>query len=135
LPNHGGSTQLYVRAIDRFEATPIPGAEGAQSPFFSPDGQSVAFFAEGKLNKISLSGGGPLTLCNTPTNRGGSWGQDDTIIFTPAAASGLFRVSAAGGTPKPLTVPDRRKGELSHRWPEILPGGKALLFTNWRGGN
>jgi eukaryotic-like serine/threonine-protein kinase len=121
------------RAIDRFETMPVPGTEGAESPFFSPDGQSVGFFAENKLKKVALSGGAPLTLCNTPTNRGGSWGPDDTIIFAPSSAGGLFRVSAAGGTPKPLTIPDRKKGEYGHRWPEILPGGGAVLFTVWTG--
>jgi Tol biopolymer transport system component/predicted Ser/Thr protein kinase len=135
VANHGGSIQLYVRAIDRFEATPVPGTEGAETPFFSPDGQSVGFFAEGKLKKVSLSGGAPLTLCSAATNRGASWGPDNTIIFTLSPTSGLFEVSAAGGTPKPLTVPDRKKGELAHRWPEILPGGKALLFTLWSGGS
>ncbi len=133
VANHAGTTQLYVRAIDRFEVTPIAGTEAASSPFFSPDGQSVGFFAEGKLKKVSLSGGAPLTLCSAPVNRGASWRPDDTIIFAPSITSGLFRVSAAGGTPKPLTVPDRKKGELSHRWPEILPGGKAVLFTIWTG--
>jgi serine/threonine-protein kinase len=132
VANHGGSSQLYVRAIDRFEATPVPGTEGAESPFFSPDGQSVGFFAEGKLKKVSLNGGAPLTVCSAPANRGGSWGPDDTITFTPApAVSGLYRVSAAGGRPKPLTTPDRKKGEISHRWPEILPGGNEVLFTIW----
>jgi serine/threonine-protein kinase len=129
--NHGGSTQLYLRAIDRFEATPIAGTEGAESPFFSPDGQSVGFFAEGKLKKVSLGGGMPVRLCSAPLNRGASWGPDDSIIFAPSVSSGLFRVSAAGGTPKPLTIPDRKKGQISHRWPEILPGGKAVLFTIW----
>src|SRR5262249_31427372 len=103
--NRGGSTQLYLRFIDRFEATPIPGTEGAETPIFSPDGQSVGFFADGKLKKVSLSGGAPLTLCNASINRGASWGPDDTMIFTPYNVySGLFRVSASGGMPRPLTV-------------------------------
>jgi hypothetical protein len=73
-----------------------------------------------------------LTLCSASVNRGASWGPDDTIIFTPTnLQSGLFRVSAGGGTPKPVTVPDHKKGELSHRWPQILPGGKAVLVTIW----
>ena len=133
VANHGGSTQLYVRAINRFEAAPIPGTGGAESPFFSPDGQSVGFFTEGKLKRVSISGGAPLTLCSAPLNRGATWGPDDTIVFAPSITSGLFRVSAGGGTAKPLTVPDRKKGELGHRWPEILPGGKAVLFTIWTG--
>jgi serine/threonine-protein kinase len=124
-----GTNQLYVRPIDRFEAAPIPGTAGAGSPFFSPDGQSVGFFAEGKLKKVSLGGGATLTLCGAPNNRGGGWGPDDTIIFAPSIITGLFRVSAAGGTPAPLTTVDREKGEFGHRWPETLPGGKAVLFT------
>ena len=131
---HAGIQQLYVRPVDRLEATAIPGTEGADSPFFSPDGQWVGFFAEGKLKKVSLSGGASLTLCSAVSARGASWGADDNIILTPTLAfSGLFRVSAAGGTPKPLTIPDRKKGYVSHRWPQILPGGKAVLFTGWTG--
>ena len=133
VANHSGSTQLHVRAIGRFEATPIPGTEGAESPFFSPDGQSGGFFAEGKLKRVSLSGGAPFTVCSAASNRGGSWGPDDIIIFTPSPVTGLFRVSAAGGSPKPVAVPDRKKGELSYRWPQILPGGKAVLVTIWNG--
>ncbi|HYV30534.1 MAG TPA: protein kinase, partial [Candidatus Binatia bacterium] len=136
VANHSGAQQLYVRPIDRLEATAIPGTEGAESPFFSPDGQWLGFFAEGKLKKVSLSGGAPLTLCSAPLNRGASWGPDDNIILNLSfGVSGLFQVSAAGGTPKPLTIPDGKKGEISHRWPQILPGGKAVLFTNWSGGS
>jgi len=123
------TSRLYVRPIDRFEATPITGTEGGSSPFFSPDGQSVGFFAEGKLKRVSLSGGSPLTVCSAPANRGGSWGLDNTIIFAPSLFKGLFRVLVAGGTPTPLTSLDRKKGEFGHRYPEILPGGKAVLFT------
>src|SRR5207249_2206764 len=131
VANRAGTNQLYVRPIDRLEATAIPGTEGAETPFFSPDGQWVGFFANGKLKKVSLSGGAALTLCSAAAIRGASWGPDDNIILTPSFGnSGLFRVSAAGGTPKPLTILDHKKGEFSHRWPEILPGGKAVLFTN-----
>jgi serine/threonine-protein kinase len=133
VANHGGGTQLYVRAIGRFEATPVPGTEGAEIPFFSPDGRSVGFFAGGKLKKVSLSGGAPLTICSAPASRGASWGSDGTIILAPSLSLGLFQVSAAGGTPKPLSFPDRKKGELSHRWPQILPGNKEVLFTIWTG--
>ena len=75
----------------------------------------------------------PLSLCRAPESRGASWAPDGTIILAPSISSGLFRVSAAGGTPKPLTVLDRKKGELFHRWPEILPGSKAAIFTIWAG--
>src|SRR6266581_8053661 len=134
VANHSGAQQLYVRPIDHLEATAIPGTESAESPFFSPDGQWLGFFAEGKLKKVSLSGGAALDLCSAAANRGASWGPDDNIILTPSfGVSGLFRVSAAGGTPKPLTILDHKKGEFSHRWPEILPGAKAVLFTNGGG--
>ncbi|HLJ24494.1 MAG TPA: winged helix-turn-helix domain-containing protein [Candidatus Acidoferrales bacterium] len=131
--SHAGIGQLYLRSISRFEATPIPGTEGAYNPFFSPDGQSVGFAAKGELKKVSLSGGAPLTLCSVTGLRGATWAPDGTIIFAPSTGSGLYRVSADGGTPNPLTFPDRRKGAVSHRWPEILPGGKELLFTSWAG--
>src|SRR5213078_4354550 len=82
VANRAGAQQLYVRPIDRNEATAIPGTEGAESPFFSPDGQSLGFFAEGKLKKVSLSGGAALTLCSAAAIRGASWGPDDNIILT-----------------------------------------------------
>src|SRR5437870_1448174 len=101
VANRAGTNQLYVRPIDRLEATAIPGTEGAETPFFSPDGQWVGFFAEGRLKKVSLSGGATLTLCSAAVNRGASWGPDDTILFTPSlGSSGLFRISATAGTPK-----------------------------------
>ena len=93
----------------------------------------MGFASKGKLKKVSLSGGAPLTLCSASALRGATWAPDDTIIFAPSTGSGLYRVSAGGGSPMPLTVPDQRKGEVSHRWPEILPGGKVLLFTIWAG--
>jgi eukaryotic-like serine/threonine-protein kinase len=133
VASHGSDGQLYLRSISRFESTPIPGTEGAYNPFFSPDGQSVGFAAKGALKKVSLSGGAPLTLCSASDIRGATWAPDGTIIFAPSTGSGLYRVSASGGTPMPLTVPDRKKGDVSHRWPEILPDGKALLFTIWAG--
>jgi serine/threonine-protein kinase len=128
----GGVRQLFARAIDSFDSKPIPGTEGAETPFFSPDGQSVGFFAQGKLRKVSLSGGAPLDLCNAQSNRGASWGPDHTIIFTPnLSVSALFQVSDGGGTPKELVSPDRTKTEYSLRWPQILPGGKAAIYTIW----
>ncbi len=133
VARQGSTQQLYLRSMNSFDARPIPSTDGAESPFFSPDGQWLGFFAEGKLRKVSLSGGAALTLCSAPADRGASWGPDDTIIFAPSFSSGLFRVSAAGGTPKPLTTPEHKNGEISHRWPEILPGGKAVLFTIWAG--
>jgi Tol biopolymer transport system component len=129
----GGAPQLYLRSLDSFEVMPMLGTEGAVEPFFSPDSQWVGFFAEGKLKKVSISGGGTLTLCDAPVPRGATWGANDTIIFAPTSTSGLSVVSAAGGTPQPLTTVDSKKGETTHRWPEFLPGAKAVLFSNSTG--
>jgi Tol biopolymer transport system component len=125
-----GPARLYVRALDQLTAVPLEGTQGALYPFFSPDGQWVAFVAEGRLRKVSLSGGAPVSICDmTPGMRGANWGQDGTILFTPGLAAGVWRVSAAGGTPQVVTTPDVGRREKSHRWPEMLPGGKAALVT------
>ncbi len=127
---HGGVSQVYVRALDAPEAKALSGTEGAFSPFFSPDGQWIGFFAQGKLKKVPVGGGAPLTVCDSAPG-GASWGTDDTIVFSDGTR--LFRVSAAGGQPKILTTPDLAKGEYSHRYPQILPGGKNVLFTALNG--
>ena len=123
--------QLYLRRLEGLQASPLPGTEGAQSPFFSPDGQWIAFFAQGNLKKVAVAGGAAVTLCEAPDDRGGSWGEDGTIVFTPggAAGGGLSRVSPAGGRPEVLTEPDPGAGEVSHGWPQVLPGGKAVMYT------
>jgi serine/threonine-protein kinase len=129
-PGPDQSSMLYVRRLDRLEATPLSGTEGARQPFFSPDGQWVAFFSGGKLKKVSISGGAPSTLCDAPRPGGGSWGSDDTIVLAPysmAGTAGLSRVPAAGGTPKELTA--LGGGEFTHGSPYFLPGGKAVLFN------
>jgi len=120
----GALPQLYVRRLEEIQASPVSGTEGARNPFFSPDGQWIAFFAEGKLKKVAVTGGATVTLCEAPDDRGGSWGEDGTIVFTPAAAAGvgLSRVSAAGGTPEVLTKPDSSAEEVTHRWPQVLAG-------------
>jgi serine/threonine protein kinase/Tol biopolymer transport system component len=128
---HNGTSQLYLRRLDRLEATPLKGTDEALYPFFSPDGQWIAFFAGGKLKKVSVLGGTPVTLCDAFGNeRGGTWTSNDEIVFAPNATSALMRVSAAGGTPQPFTRLDSGKGERSHRWPQNLPGGQAILFNN-----
>ncbi|HLN59042.1 MAG TPA: protein kinase, partial [Thermoanaerobaculia bacterium] len=124
-----GRQGLYVRPLDRLEATAIPGTEGALNPFFSPDGEWVGFGTEGKLKKVSLSGGPPLTLCEVTVLRGASWASDGTILFSPSGDSGLFRVSDKGGEPKPVTTLNHERGEATHRFPDILPEGKTALFT------
>jgi eukaryotic-like serine/threonine-protein kinase len=123
----GATQQLYLRAMDSLEAKPISGTAGASSPFFSPDGQWLGFFAGQELKKVSVSGGAALTLGNAVYSYGGSWGSQGMIAFAPSTAGALQQVPDAGGAPQPLTRLE--KGDSVHRWPEFLPGGKAVLFA------
>jgi Tol biopolymer transport system component len=124
--SHG---KLFTRRLDQPKAVELAGTEGVTfSPFFSPDGQWVAFFATGKLKKISVEGGSAVSLCDTPGGGGGgSWGEDGNIIAALSVNAPLSRVPSAGGAPTPVT--QFAQGEVTHRWPQILPGGKAVLFT------
>ncbi len=126
-----GPASLFLRRLDQLDATPMPGTEGAHSPFFSPDGQWVAFFADARLKKVAVSGGAPVTICDTPDGRGGWWGADGSIVFAPFFAGmdrgGLLRVSSNGGTPTPVTT--LADGEVAHGWPQVLPGAAALLYA------
>ena len=125
-----GTKRLFVRALDAMEARPLPGTEGAWQPFFSPDGRWVAFFDDGNLMKVALAGGAPVPLAELSGRpRGGWWGADGTILVARSASSGLSRVSAEGGRLEELTRPDPARGERAHRWPQLLPGGRAVLFT------
>ena len=120
--------RIYVRSLDQLQATALSGTENAIDPFFSPDGQWIGFFADGKLKKISVQGGAAVTLSDAASDRGGSWSEDGTIVF--CAAPALSEVSSAGGTPQPLTTLDKQAGETAQRWPQVLPGGKVVLFTS-----
>ena len=129
----GGADQkrhISVRSLDALQATTLSGTENARNPFFSPNGEWLGFFADGKLKKISLQGGAAVVLCDAPDDRGGSWGEDGAIVFTPNQTRGLSKVSSAGGMPEPLATLDTQVGEGTHRWPQMLPGGKAVLFTS-----
>jgi len=129
VAGEGKRTQLYLRQMNQLKATPLPGTEGAEHPFFSPDGRWVGFFAHGKLKKVLLEGGTPLTICKGGAQPwGATWGPNGYIIFG-VVNSGLLRVSDSGGEPMAITTPDTKKDEIGHRWPEMLPGGKAVLFT------
>ena len=119
--------RLFTLRLDQPNATELAGTQGAYAPFFSPDGQWVAFFTPGKLHKISVEGGSAIALCSVANGRGGSWGEDGNIIAQLNNGGGLSRIPSAGGPPMPVT--DLQSGEITHRWPQILPGGKAVLFT------
>ena len=125
----GATKMLFRRAIDEFEAKPIPGTEGAMQPFFSPDGKWVGFLARHKLMKVALSGGQPIELAQAALPRGAEWLADDTIVFCPYFYGGIERVPASGGTATPVSKVDRAAGERSHRWPHGLPGGKVVLYS------
>ncbi len=124
------SLSLYVRRLDQLRATPLPGTDGALQPFFSPDGKWIGFFSVGKLKKIAVTGGAVVTLCDAPLGRGGTWTDEGSIIFTPTSSPGttLVRVSAEGGTPEKLL--DVAKDEAAQRWPQALPGARAVIFTS-----
>lgn len=122
-----GKQQLATRLLDQPQATLLPGTEGGHVPFFSPDSQWVGFFAGGKLKKISFQSGAPVILCDAQFGIGASWGQDGTIIAALNLQTGLSRVPAAGGSPQPFSK--LAKGEVTHRWPQILPGSQTVLFT------
>jgi serine/threonine protein kinase/Tol biopolymer transport system component len=127
VARQGGTQQIYLRAMDSLDARPIRETEGGFNPFFSPDGQWVGFFAGGKLKKVSVNGGAALNLADVAVHDGASWDNQGTIIF-PASANGVIQqMSDSGGPAQPLTRFER--GSLSHRWPEFLPGGKAVLFA------
>jgi serine/threonine-protein kinase len=122
-----GTEQLYLRPMDSLEAKPILGTDGAVQPFFSTDGQWLGFFAGGKLKKVSVSGGVPLTLGDAAQPRGASWNSLGMIAFAPTIVSALQQLPDAGGTPQALTHIE--KGDTGYLWPEFLPGGRALLFA------
>ena len=124
------TTSLYLRVLDRLDSTPLPGTEGAAGPFFSPDGNSVGFFAGRKLKRVSFDGLPPIVICDAPRGRGAVWDGSDTIVFAPTTDGPLYRVDAMGGRPEPITSLDQNPRERSHRWPELLPGGRTVLYTS-----
>ena len=135
VARQSGNQQLYLRPMDSEEVKPIPDTDGAVNPFFSPDGQWLGFFSGGKLKKVSVSGGAAMTLGVASSSRGASWGSQGMIAFSPTTDGALQQVPDAGGTPQLLTR--LGKGDISQRWPEVLPGGKAVIFaastntSNW----
>ena len=122
-----GRVALSTRRVEQSDSTLLQGTEGADQPFFSTDGQWIAFFAGGKLKKVPVQGGTSVAIADALIPRGGSWGEDGAIVAALGNASGLSRVPGDGGAPQPLTT--LRDGELTHRWPQVLSGNAAVLFT------
>src|SRR5688500_1648062 len=129
----GGQLQLFTQRIGELEATAIPGTEGAERAFLSPDARWVAFSRQGKLLKMPIAGGTPIAL-GTSQWSGGDWWTDGRIVFTRSYQEGLWEVSETGGDERMLTRPDTSRGELGHWWPQVLPDGNRILFTAYRGG-
>jgi hypothetical protein len=122
-----GQTRLYVRPLDTLAGRPLPGTENATFPFWSPEGDAVGFFAEGKLRTVALSDGSVREVCDAPNGRGGGWNRHGTIVFAPDREGSLFQVSAGGGFATPVTTVER-PGERGHMWPEFLPDGHHFLY-------
>jgi serine/threonine-protein kinase len=125
----GTARRLFLRALDSSRAIPIRDSDRSAHPFFSPNGQHLGFIAGGKLKRVALAGGSPQNISPGVINfRGATWSNDDTIIYG-TGESGLFEIPVSGDTPRPLTQIDEQREERAHRWPEMLPGGRAVLFT------
>jgi serine/threonine-protein kinase len=124
-----GKSHLSTRPMDQPKVAELANTEGAYGPFFSPDGQWLGFFAQGKLKKVPIEGGEAITLADAPSGRGASWSEDGNIVAALDTRSGLSSVPSTGGVVTAATEFDRERGEATHRWPQVLPGGKAVLFT------
>ena len=126
----GNRAQLFVRRLDQFDASPVAGSEGASAPFFSPDSQSVGYFAADALWSVQVDGGAPLKMCDTAEVSSASWGHDGHVVFASSfAGDGLWRVLAKGGEPTVLTTPSAERGEVRHQLPQALPDREHVLFT------
>jgi eukaryotic-like serine/threonine-protein kinase len=124
----GGQPALFLRRLDGSSAQVVPGTENAWLPFWSPDGRNIGFFTDGKLNRVDVSGGTVLTVCDAEFGAGGSWNRDGTIVFAPGRTTALARVPAAGGQVAPATRLDASRHETSHRYPYFLPDGRHFLY-------
>lgn len=123
-----GVSRLWLRPLDSLTSRPLPGTDGGVGPFWSPDGQQLAFFANGKLMKTAIAGGEPQTLCAVGEPGGGTWSRDGVILLVPHFEGPLKRVSAGGGDIQNETTLDPAHKESNHLWPYFLPDGKHYLF-------
>ncbi len=127
--------RLAIRELANDQIRTLSGTDGAGYPFWSPDSRQVGFFAEGKLKRVEVTGGVPVTLCDAAVGKGGSWGSDGTILFAPSYNTAIFRIPAAGGTPEAITRLDSTLAETSHRFPRFLPDEEHFLYVVRRFGS
>jgi serine/threonine protein kinase len=132
----GGRSRLYLRSLDSQVARVLPGSEGGVSPFWSPDGRNLAFFAEGKLKRIGVDAGPPQTICDASWEGVGTWSPRGRILFAEAVPGreGIYEVSVGSGSLRRVTIPDASRGERFHFWPHFLPDGRQFLFVAIRPG-
>ncbi|HEX2723246.1 MAG TPA: LpqB family beta-propeller domain-containing protein, partial [Gemmatimonadaceae bacterium] len=130
----GSTRMLYSLRTDQLDPRPIPGTEGAWEPFFSPDGEWVAFESPGKTKKVRLDGSAPITVTSANAANGSDWTTGEELVFgAEASKKGLLRVSASGGDLVEFVKPNPSKGETDYLWPIGLPDGKRVVFTVWTG--
>ena len=125
--------QAWLRSFDSLESRPLTGTEGASGLFWSPDGSTLGFFADGKLKRVPVAGGDVATICDARGGSGATWNRDDVILFTPSVDSPLSRVPAAGDTPVPVTALDPARQESAHMWPAFLSDGRHYVFVTLAG--
>ena len=125
---HEGRSVLWLRGLHEPEARPLAAVSGRETPFWSPDSRSIAYFADEKLHRVGLDGSHARTLADAPAPRGGAWSRDGTLVFAPTGVAGLHRVRADGTGLAQVTTLDKTNGEFEHSWPEFLPDGRRFLF-------
>jgi Tol biopolymer transport system component len=126
VASEGGRQKLWLRSMDSTEPHALAGTDGATFPFWSPNSASVGFFADSKLKRIDIAGGTVQTITGAAQGRGGTWNEEDTILFAESVTNPLMRVPAGGG--KPVAVTRLQSQQFSHRFPRFLPGGRHFLY-------
>ena len=122
-----GKTELWMRRMDALDPQPLPGTEDGAFPFWSPDGENIAFFTDLRLKRLRLRDGLVREICPAESARGGIWTKEDLIVFAPSTRTELYKVSAGGGVPIPVTKLDE-KHHTTHRWPALLPDGRHFVY-------